>query len=203
MTIEEIRALSFNPSKRQEEITTEMQALLQEKVDYESRKGLAKAEGNTDDYFSLQIEIEKINDKLTRLGMEYNNPRPQYNTAEVKSSWKAYIEKRNKIFEKKLEAYQEAKRALCKQFIELAQMQREVIKDANKVKFLLNPKSTIYGYGLFPDGMKLPVLMKKSSPISRTTYNGSSTFPDLAFFVESGDLPHTAILSYNEYLDLN
>ena len=190
LPIEELRAQAEAEAIRRQKMKEE----IEKKKQYlqEVRHLRAEAINNGDMVAYEKLKDEPEYSKIELKNMENDLNKIGFNRAEFLASWNHHIRIKNNAFNKKVEAYKQARQALCLQFLELAEMQLEAQNDAHIIAAALETDAyaRMFSYGVFarfPDDMERPAYMDGEN--QRVLLNNRRSFPDVAMYIEAGELP--------------
>lgn len=190
MTIAEIKEAAGKTKEMKARAQAEMLELKSQAAEKQRQRAEAVAAGDVETYTALQHEPEETLVKINALKAAIF--KPLLSRKEILETWNPYIKAKNKTFSRKVEAYKKARADLCAQFMEIVEMQRETLEEHKAVLWLLQDQAEYrrrLGNEENPmDGVEAPALMEKPSLANSVHYNGTATYPDVAFFIAGGEL---------------
>lgn len=142
-TLEELREL--NPSLATEtklqQIEEDLRSMSAKREQIQAKLKQAAHDEDMAAMKELQIESNSIDLVIAAKQLEHDdlkNIPPDYDKQDIKTSWAAIAADYNKSFSAKKKAFLAARKALSEKYLELAEMQRQIICDAVHVNTLVN-----------------------------------------------------------------
>lgn len=133
MTIEDLRTMR-KKAIQQRDAKPQLQAAVDKQGEISSKLSEARAAKDVDAVIKLQAELEITNAAIKTLARDADKLQYDFSEKEVLDFWAVHVEKYNRDFDKKYQAYRQARAELCKQFSELVRMQKEIVDDRAEVR---------------------------------------------------------------------
>jgi hypothetical protein len=115
-----------------------------------------------------------------------NPPKDTITAAKLSEAWNEYCAAESKAYQEKLSAFKEAKEALCNSFLELFEIQRNLLEEKSSVCKLLSYMPYQQGVSMNGSDLMKPAEFPKSANEETTRIFGYKTIPEIAYFIASG-----------------
>ena len=115
-----------------------------------------------------------------------NPPKDTITAAKLSEAWNEHCAAESKVYQEKLSAFKEAKEALCNSFLELFEIQRNLLEEKSSVFNLLSYMPYQQGVSMKGSDLMKPAEFPKSANEETARIFGYATTPEIAYFISSG-----------------